>query len=81
MTIPVQLFAQARELAGAPRLELELGGGATVADLRAALVKARPALARIERSLLVAVNGEYAGNAVHLSVTDEVACFPPVSGG
>ena len=81
MTIPVQLFAQARDLAGAPRLELELDGGATVADLKAALVKARPALARLERSLLVAVNGEYAADAALLSVTDEVACFPPVSGG
>jgi molybdopterin converting factor subunit 1 len=81
MTIPVQLFAQARDLAGAPRLELELDGGATVADLKAALLKARPALARLERSLLVAVNGEYAADAALLSVTDEVACFPPVSGG
>jgi molybdopterin converting factor subunit 1 len=81
MTICVQLFAQARDIAGAPRLEVDVNDGATVADLKAALVKARPALARIERSLLVAVNGEYAADAVRLSATDEVACFPPVSGG
>ena len=81
MTISVQLFAQARDLAGAPRLDLELEGGATVADLKTALVKAHPALARIERSLLVAVNGDYAADAALLSAMDEVACFPPVSGG
>jgi molybdopterin converting factor subunit 1 len=81
MTIPVQLYALARDLAGAPRLELELSDGATVADLKGALVKARPALARIERSLLVAVNGEYAADSMRLSSRDEVACFPPVSGG
>jgi molybdopterin converting factor subunit 1 len=81
MTISVQLFAQARELSGSARLEVELSAGATVAELKAALVKARPALARIERSLLVAVNSQYAADAVLLSATDEVACFPPVSGG
>ncbi len=81
MTIPVQLFAQARNLAGVPRLDVPLVDGATVAELKVALVRARPALARIEQNLLVAVNGEYATDTVRLSATDEVACFPPVSGG
>jgi molybdopterin converting factor small subunit len=81
MTISVQLFAQARDLAGAPRLDVPLSDGATVAELKVALVRARPVLERIERSLLVSVNGEYAPDGVRLSMTDEVACFPPVSGG
>ena len=81
MKITVQLFAQARDLAGVPRVELDLDNGGTVAELKAALVRARPALARIERSLMVAVNGEYAAGTLQLSAADEVACFPPVSGG
>lgn len=81
MRITVQLFAQARDLAGAPRIELELGITATIGDLRAALVGARPPLATIARTLLVAVNGEYAADTTSVPEGAEVACFPPVSGG
>lgn len=81
MTVTVQLFARAADLAGGNRVELTLDDTATVAELRAALVAARPGLGPISGQLLVAVGQAYArdGDAVRPGV--EIACFPPVSGG
>lgn len=81
MQITVKLFARARELAGAPSLAVELPDGATVAQLRSALLEQSPALQPLERSLLVAVGSEYAADGHVLGADADVACFPPVSGG
>jgi sulfur-carrier protein len=81
MSIELQLFARARDLAGRERVELELSDGATVAELRVALAAAVPALAPLVPHLHVAVDREYATDAVSIPAGAEVACFPPVSGG
>ena len=81
MTLTVNLFARARDLAGGPQLTVELETGATIADLKSALIATRPQLAPLIPSLLVAVDGEYATDADRLAPAAEVACFPPVSGG
>ena len=47
MKVRVKLFAVAKELAGCDELPIELPVGATVLDLRAAIVIVAPALARI----------------------------------
>jgi molybdopterin converting factor subunit 1 len=79
--VQVQLFAGAREAAGAEYVTLELPEGATVGQLRSALVAHRPALARYGRALWIAVNNAYAADDAPLPPTAEIACFPPVSGG
>ena len=81
MNVEVQLFARARDLAGAPSVNVEIDGQPTVAALREALIASQPALAVIAGSLHVAVNGEYAAETVTIPSQAEVACFPPVSGG
>lgn len=81
MKIQVQLFAAARDAAGQSPVELDLEAESTVAQLRQQIVKTVPGLASISRSLLIAVNSEYASNEIVLTESDEVACFPPVSGG
>src|SRR6185369_17232244 len=79
--ITALLFGQAREMAGAASLELEVAPPATVASAWAALVAAHPKLAAMERSLLFAVNEEYAGREQALNDGDQLAVLPPVSGG
>jgi molybdopterin synthase sulfur carrier subunit len=79
--VQVQLFAGARELAGATRVTLDLPEGATVGQLRAALLAHHPALARYGRALWIAVNNAYAADDAPLPSAAEIACFPPVSGG
>lgn len=74
--VTVRLFAQLRERAGRPELELELPEGARVRDALAALGDVAEGL-----PVVMAVNREYAREDRELSATDELALVPPVSGG
>ncbi|MGH7127922.1 MAG: MoaD/ThiS family protein [Planctomycetaceae bacterium] len=81
MTLTVRLFARARDIAGAESVALELPDSATVADLRAALVERYPPMRPLADSLLIAVGTDYAAESKRLAPADQIACFPPVSGG
>lgn len=79
--ISTLLFGQAREFVGAEGLELELETPATVASAFAVLKERYHKLAEMERSLLFAVNEEYAPASQPLAEGDRLAVLPPVSGG
>jgi len=45
-------------------------------------MKKRHSMLKLQnRAIIVSVNGEFAEASRHLEPTDEVAMFPPVSGG
>jgi molybdopterin synthase catalytic subunit len=76
------LFGAAREAAGgADVYEIDVPAPATVAVVLREAVARFPALTRFGRSLLVAVNEEYAAPGSAVRDGDEIAIFPPVSGG
>jgi molybdopterin synthase catalytic subunit len=76
------LFGAAREAAGgAESHALEVSAPATAASVFEETLRAFPDLRRFGRSLLVAVNEEYAKPDAAVREGDEVAIFPPVSGG
>jgi molybdopterin converting factor small subunit len=79
--VHVQLFALAKEKAGRAIIELDLPPHASVATLRQALGEACPALVPLLPNLMIAVNSEYADNALEIPRGAEVAAIPPVSGG
>ncbi|GAB3499491.1 molybdopterin converting factor subunit 1 [Spirosoma knui] len=79
-TVSVLLFGITRDLTGQSMVTVPLPNGASVHDLLTEIHQQYPAVAGI-RSLLVAVNGEYAEAEQVLSGTDEIALIPPVSGG
>jgi len=79
--ITALLFGQAREMAGAQSITLELDQPATVASAFAKLKSLHPKLAAMERSLMFAVNEEYASASHALAEGDNLAILPPVSGG
>jgi molybdopterin converting factor small subunit len=54
---------------------------ASVADLKRSLAERFPRFSPLVPNLLVAVGTDYADDLTILSPDDEVACFPPVSGG
>jgi molybdopterin converting factor subunit 1 len=81
MTVRVQMFARAKELAGAEVVELSFPHGATVADVRRKLAAEAPTLAQILPHCMFAVNMEYAGDETAIPPGAAVACVPPVSGG
>ncbi|MGE5192699.1 MAG: MoaD/ThiS family protein [Deltaproteobacteria bacterium] len=81
MKVTVQLFARARDLAGAGRVELDVPATASVADLKQSLVQRFPQVSPLVPNLLVAVGTDYADDRTILKPDVEVSCFPPVSGG
>lgn len=81
MKLSVKLFAAARELGGSGEIGIELPAGATLGELRDALIFTAPALAALAQRSMVAVNEEYANDATLLREGDVVALIPPVSGG
>ena len=75
------LFGQAREIVGSHSVELEVQEPATVGRAFDMLKAEHPKLAGMERSLLFAVNEEYASRTQSLAGGDCLAVLPPVSGG
>jgi molybdopterin converting factor small subunit len=81
MKTVVKLFARARDLAESSELELDLPESATAADLRVAIGKSVPALQPLLPSLLIAVGTDYAAATTPVAGRNDLAVFPPVSGG
>ncbi|HMS46527.1 MAG: MoaD/ThiS family protein [Candidatus Microthrix subdominans] len=75
----LRLFAQAREAAGTPSMELT---GASVGDvLDAASRQLGPAFDEVLASSKLWLNGEPTDRNATVSDADEVAVLPPISGG
>jgi len=81
MIVRTLFFASYRDLAGADELEVELPGGASVADLVGRLRAGGGAWESFPRAPAVAVNQDYAPLSTALRDGDEVAFIPPVAGG
>ncbi len=77
MQVQVKLFASLREQLGFGEREVELAEGQTVDDLWA-VISGRP---EVPPDVLRAVNMDYVKGDRILSEGDEVAFFPPVTGG
>jgi MoaE-MoaD fusion protein len=81
VNIRVLFFGAARDAVEATQLDLALEAPATVSSAFQSLKERFSKLERFGRSLLFAVNQEYATPDTQLKENDELAVFPPVSGG
>lgn len=85
MNKPIQLsirfFATLRDSVGKKQIEINLDAPATVNDLLHELRKTYPSHEAALNNAVVAVNEEFAFTQDPLQDGDEVALFPPVSGG
>jgi molybdopterin synthase catalytic subunit len=81
ITIHLLAFGAARDAVGFAETETALAAPCTAAGARAQLFEKYPALERFGNSLLLAVNQQYAGPDLEVADGDELAVFPPVSGG
>jgi sulfur-carrier protein len=77
VAIRVKYFASLRERLGRGEDIIGLESGSTVADVWASVGQGEP----MPANLLVAVNLEYAEPGQVVQDGDEVAFFPPVTGG
>lgn len=81
MKLKVLYFATLRDRASTKEEMLDLKGGATIADLKLAVIKHHPEIEESLHTSICAVNREFAQDDQQLKEDDEVALFPPVSGG
>jgi len=85
MSDPVQItvlcFAGLKEKIGASKLSFSMPANCTCANFKQRLVTAHPEAKVYSLHLLVARNGSYLNDTDIINNQDELACFPPVSGG
>ena len=79
--VKVKFFASLRQIIGVPEIEMEILVNTPVKQVFQELNHRFPELENYQSSLLVAVNQEYADFETLVSSGDEIAFFPPVSGG
>jgi molybdopterin synthase catalytic subunit len=81
ITVRVLFFGAARDSVGSSETEVSLKTRSKAAEAFAEILRRYPDLHRFGRSLLFAVNEEYAVDDREIVEGDELAVFPPVSGG
>jgi molybdopterin converting factor small subunit len=75
-------FGAARDVVGREEIDFFLNAPATVSSSYSQIIEAYPALSeKFGRSLLFAVNQAYEPAEKEVNEGDELAIFPPVSGG
>jgi molybdopterin synthase catalytic subunit len=81
LQVTVLFFATLKDRAGTSRLTVEMPADSHVDELQTWLTERFPSARDFFPSCLVAVNHEYADRQTLLKDGDQVAFFPPVSGG
>jgi molybdopterin converting factor subunit 1 len=81
IVVRVLFFGAARDAVGEAEIAFSLSNPTNVASAFEQVLDAFPDLRRFGRSLLFAVNEEYARPEREVFAGDELAVFPPVSGG
>jgi len=76
----IKAFGVVKDIVGGKQIVVESVKSLTVSELLERLRALYPTIISL-RSLLVAVNREYAEGERSIAPTDEIALIPPVSGG
>ncbi len=81
MKVRVQFYSQLRDLAGAPELDVDLPGEATVANLLEKIYAKMPELRPRDKSILIGAGVEFVDRNYKIKTGDEISIMPPVQGG
>jgi molybdopterin converting factor subunit 1 len=81
MQVRLLFFASLKDIVGARQLRLDLPSGATVNDVLTQLESSYPRMKDYRSVVLTALNEEYVDKQTAIQEGDELAIFPPVSGG
>ena len=81
MQVRLLFFASLKDIVGARQLRLDLPAGATVDDVLTQLESSYPRMKAYRPVVLTALNEEYVDKRTAIQEGDELAIFPPVSGG
>jgi molybdopterin converting factor small subunit len=81
MKVRVRFFSHLRDLAHAGVVEVEVGDGATVANLLEQLYERFPQLRAHDHSMLIGAGVEFVDRNYKPRADEEIAVMPPVQGG
>jgi len=81
INLKILFFAKLKEIVGAPHILLEMEQGSKVKDLKKILISQYPGIEDYQTALLVSINQNFSFDEDLLNNQDEIAFFPPVSGG
>lgn len=81
MKIEITLFATLKERIGKKQIVIELAEPVSVLMLLTEISNQYPQIKNSSGNILVSVNQEFATKDQLIALGDEVALFPPVSGG
>ena len=81
MHVRLLFFATLKDIVGSRDLRIDIPEGSTIGDLLSQLEQRYPRIKDYRSIALTAINEEYADKSARISEGDEVAIFPPVSGG
>ncbi|MCX8124467.1 MAG: MoaD/ThiS family protein [Spirochaetes bacterium] len=81
MKIVVQAFAEAAEVLGFRKKQIDVKSDITVAELIRTLANTNNDFKRIAKTLFVAINEEYCSLDAVIHENDVVDLIPPVGGG
>ena len=81
MQVEIRLFATLKDKAGQDRIQVDVAEPATVAALSVAIGEKYPQLVAGLNASIVSVNQAFASDDTAVNENDEIAIFPPVSGG
>lgn len=81
MKITVFFFATLKDISRTDKLEIEVEPGTSIAGLKNLVIRMIPDTATILPGAVASINRKFAFDEDVLSENDEVAIFPPVSGG
>jgi molybdopterin synthase catalytic subunit len=81
MNVPVQFFAQLRDIAGTSESSIELPPNSTATDLLEAVYRQTPSLRAHDRTILLGVGVEFVDRNHVIQPGETVSIMPPVQGG
>jgi len=81
MTVKVLFFAKLREKMGIAEVDFELKQSVTLDQFQVLFAADYPIFADLPQPIVVAINQAFAQSGQLVSEGDEVAFFPPVTGG
>jgi molybdopterin converting factor subunit 1 len=81
MVVCIRLFARAKDLVGADSIRLNVDECPTVGALRRRIAETHPVLTDLLPRSAIAVDEEFADDAMVLHPGMTIALIPPVSGG
>ena len=79
--VKVLFFARHREQMGRAELAIQIAAPMPLAEFKQLIVQQHPAFASLRQPIMAAINQEFADDEGVVQAGDEVAFFPPVTGG